>query len=311
MSALDFKKMMMQEKKRAKEEQQQNTSLDDNKVKDFPSSKSISSPISTLQNIYSFLPLSSEHLICSSFNNDLFCFPDYLENSSTKCQLLINDIVNDKKPFTLLQHSNRRVKVYGDDEPVSLFPHYLQELLDSLTEKSPTSSSSPSSSSSSIFPFDTPPNHILINEYDQNGGILPHSDGCNYLDTTATLSLGLGEVIMRFDKRLKSHEIGLKEDSGNCVKTEVLLTGGSLLVFRGDFYNEFLHSISSSNDIKFINEDGQEEGTSKDGLGGVYAERTSKYCFNSEAGRVVNRDYRISLTVRHKKVDSTRMGEEV
>jgi hypothetical protein len=62
------------------------------------------------------------------------------------------------------------------------------------------------------FPETHPPNHVLINEYDASGGIMPHTDGPMYLDRTATFSIGGGDVLFCLDKNHHHHHKKKKEE---------------------------------------------------------------------------------------------------
>eukprot|EP00536_Pseudo-nitzschia_multiseries_P006537 jgi/Psemu1/304234/fgenesh1_kg.140_\ len=165
-----------------------------------------------------------------------------------------------------------------------------------------------------IFPSSSPPNHVLLNEYQPGQGILPHTDGPLYQDCTATLSLG-SDVVIEFSKRLSSDEIGKaktvsvmnsvsndfnetrkhndnhpsddKEHTSDDKPTEsiddelltVLLESGSLLVFRGEAYMDYCHGIEMD----------------------AWQDVTTDKCLNAPSGRIVPRGLRYSLTFRHKK----------
>ncbi|KAJ9469667.1 hypothetical protein DIPPA_00137 [Diplonema papillatum] len=75
-------------------------------------------------------------------------------------------------------------------------------------------------------------NHILVNWYDADGGILPHTDGPAYLAATATVSLS-EPAIMRFSPRL-----------GFEGKTfDLLLRPRAVVVFSHEAYSTHTHEI--------------------------------------------------------------------
>ena len=124
-----------------------------------------------------------------------------------------------------------------------------------------------------VFPASHAPNHVLINEYTGNQGILSHTDGPLYYPKTATLSIG-SQVLFYFKKRLLSQEIGKVE---NPVERQVLLENASLVVFEKDAYTNYCHGIDD-----------------------VRVEYASDVCLNATEETRVTRGHRISLTFRHK-----------
>jgi alkylated DNA repair protein alkB family protein 6 len=126
-----------------------------------------------------------------------------------------------------------------------------------------------------IFPSSHPPNHVLVNEYTDNQGIMAHTDGPLYYPKTATLSIG-NSVLLYFQKRLTTHEIGQVE---NPVERQVLLESGSLVVFEKEAYTNYCHGIDDAV---------------------VLVEYASPVCLNAPPETRVTRGHRISLTFRHK-----------
>jgi hypothetical protein len=122
-----------------------------------------------------------------------------------------------------------------------------------------------------IFPSSHPPNHVLVNEYTGNQGIMAHTDGPLYYPKTATLSIG-NSVLLYFQKRLTTHEIGQVE---NPVERQVLLESGSLVVFEKEAYTNYCHGIDDAV---------------------VLVEYASPVCLNAPPETRVTRGHRISLT---------------
>eukprot|EP00592_Proboscia_alata_P006156 CAMPEP_0194356426 /NCGR_PEP_ID=MMETSP0174-20130528/4082_1 /TAXON_ID=216777 /ORGANISM="Proboscia alata, Strain PI-D3" /LENGTH=347 /DNA_ID=CAMNT_0039126017 /DNA_START=66 /DNA_END=1106 /DNA_ORIENTATION=+ len=140
-----------------------------------------------------------------------------------------------------------------------------------------------------------PPNHVLINEYQPSMGILPHTDGPEYQDKTATVSLGGSDVILRFTKRLLTDEIGsssLNQENRSLDKPilELVLGGnGSLVVFEKDAYTKHLHSIKDG----IFTETIATESTN--------STETSCVSLNENGVTLIERGYRISLTFDENK----------
>jgi len=192
-----------------------------------------------------------------------------VSQKNKSCQKLQEEECNGK--WVRLKHAQRNVALF--DLRHERIPFLLRALCNILIEIN-------------AFPKSHPPNHVLINEYEPQNGILPHTDGPLYLDRTATFSIGGGDVLFKFTKRFESQ----KEKEKCAVKDttekdrpvmEVKLNGlGSLIFFTGEAYTNYCHSIN-------------------DRIGTT--EHVSQYCINSShSGEVVKRGYRISLTFRHK-----------
>ncbi|XP_024005565.1 alpha-ketoglutarate-dependent dioxygenase alkB homolog 6 isoform X2 [Eutrema salsugineum] len=110
--------------------------------------------------------------------------------------------------------------------------------------------------SSGLFPSAI--NHVLINEYHPDQGIMPHQDGPAYFPVVAILSLG-SPVVMDFTPhlRLRSGNDDISRDQSpgaeSCVSERdnqhsfsVLMMPRSLLIFKDETYSDFLHGISDS-----------------------------------------------------------------
>ncbi|KAL1205303.1 Alkylated DNA repair -like protein ALKBH6 [Cardamine amara subsp. amara] len=106
--------------------------------------------------------------------------------------------------------------------------------------------------SSGLFPSAI--NHVLINEYHPDQGIMPHQDGPAYFPVVAILSL-TSPVVMDFSPhlRLRSGDDDISRDQSpvaeSCVPPQpfsVLMMPRSLLIFKDDTYSDFLHGISDS-----------------------------------------------------------------
>lgn len=113
--------------------------------------------------------------------------------------------------------------------------------------------------------FPSPINHVLINEYLPNQGIMAHQDGPAYYPVVAILSLG-SPVVMNFTPhsrltlgaRACTHNAADTNSDGGVFKTDteksldehhpfpVLLMPGSLLIFKDNAYSDYLHSINES-----------------------------------------------------------------
>ncbi|KAK2989547.1 hypothetical protein RJ640_003142 [Escallonia rubra] len=92
-------------------------------------------------------------------------------------------------------------------------------------------------------------NHVLINEYLPNQGIMPHQDGPAYFPVVAILSLG-SPVVMDFTPHSSLGEcrhvedgIKLDERLDDERPFSVVLMPRSLLIFKDKAYSDYLHGI--------------------------------------------------------------------
>ena len=177
--------------------------------------------------------------------------------------------------WTTLKHAKRKVALF--DGMICELPAILQRIANTLVVVG-------------AFPPSHPPNHVLINEYQQGEGIMPHTDGPAYESCTATISLGGSDVIFKLWPRQQHNDDAQLLQSNTSIESmkkvpslEVILHGnGSLVVFKDDAYLNHCHEISE----------------------GIFKETTSPngVCGNDiNGGTLVKRGYRVSLTFRHKK----------
>jgi len=273
--AIDFRKLMKEEKRRAREKRRQEASNKHDAVNEKASEDTTSNnkinekkdtddslndwPTDWLSN-ESLQPFSPDYtstkpatvLYKSQFLNDDFCnkLADWLQSlPESTCQ---NDVIG---TWNTMKYAKRRVAML--EQPLPLALEQIAEMLVCV----------------GIFSPQDKPNHVLVNEYSNNQGILPHTDGPLYVPKTATISIG-SQVLLYFKKRLSTQDIGMVE---NPVELQVLLESGSLVVFSEDAYVKYCHGIDD-----------------------VLVEYASMDCLNAKEETRVSRGHRISLTFRHK-----------
>ncbi|KAK4037582.1 hypothetical protein OUZ56_029613 [Daphnia magna] len=113
------------------------------------------------------------------------------------------------------------------------------------------------------------PNHVLINEYKPNEGIMPHLDGPLYSSTIATINLG-SHTVLNFYKSEKRDKIAFS----------LFLEARSLLIQQGDMYENYLHGI-----------DERSEDVIDNSMVNVHN--------NDLISQSLKRGTRVSLTIRH------------
>ncbi|XP_071720709.1 alkylated DNA repair protein ALKBH6 homolog [Rutidosis leptorrhynchoides] len=157
----------------------------------------------------------------------VYYIPDFISDSDQK--LLLNHIYT--APVSKWKSlKNRRLQNWGGIvHEKGLLPQDLPAWLTKITEKI--------GNESSLFPSAI--NHVLINEYHPNQGIMPHQDGPAYFPVVAILSLG-SPVVMDF-----TPHPSLTDDSNlpNRHPFSIALMQRSLLIFKDTVYSDYLHGI--------------------------------------------------------------------
>lgn len=171
----------------------------------------------------------------------LFVVPEYI---TPECESWLIDTIVRRAPnscWRRLPTTGRRLQMWGGIPSVDIspreIPRWLKELFACIEKDF-----------SNEFPAGTM-NHALINEYYPGQGIHPHKDGPAYFPKVAILSLGSG-ASMQFGNRLEDFTSGAA-DSESCIS--LYLPARSLLIFSGEFYSAFYHSISNS-EVDFVDE---------------------------------------------------------
>ncbi len=123
-----------------------------------------------------------------------------------------------------------------------------------------------------VFEPENSPNHVLINQYNTDEGIIHHTDGPKYFNRVAILSLQ-STRLMTFRHRLRPEEVGVKY-GGDLFS--VCLRPRSLLIFQDDLYSEYLHGLS--------------DGIEEDEVGGEVEDQGKGDAKDAEAVPCVNSD---------------------
>ncbi|KAL4561025.1 hypothetical protein LXL04_033185 [Taraxacum kok-saghyz] len=169
----------------------------------------------------------------------LYYIPDFISDSDQK--LLLNHIY--AAPVSKWKSlKNRRLQNWGGIvHEKGLLPQDLPPWLTKITEKI----------NKELQLFHSPINHVLINEYLPNQGIMAHQDGPAYFPVVAILSLG-SPVIMDF-----TPHSSIADSTSNIQETNhgnlqnyppfsIALMPCSLLVFKDMAYSDYLHAIKDS-----------------------------------------------------------------
>ncbi|KAM7380877.1 hypothetical protein PAMP_004147 [Pampus punctatissimus] len=126
-------------------------------------------------------------------------------------------------------------------------------------------------------------NHVLVNEYKEGEGIMPHEDGPLYHPTVTTISLG-SHTLLDFYTPVSS----LDEDDDDASLTEenryllsLLVRPRSLLILQEEMYQRLLHGIQACT-----------QDTLTDKVLNLAAN-------GARPGETLTRGTRVSLTIRH------------
>ncbi|KAM8857112.1 alpha-ketoglutarate-dependent dioxygenase alkB homolog 6 [Synchiropus picturatus] len=132
-------------------------------------------------------------------------------------------------------------------------------------------------------------NHVLVNEYKQGEGIMPHEDGPLYHPTVTTISLG-SHTLLDFYRPLSSVETEGPLSEEERFLFSLLVRPRSLLILQDDAYQHMLHGIRAC-----------EEDTLSDRVLNLSAA-------GGLIGETLSRGTRVSLTIRHvPKVMKTKL----
>ncbi|KAL2942294.1 Alpha-ketoglutarate-dependent dioxygenase alkB-like protein 6 [Bienertia sinuspersici] len=161
--------------------------------------------------------------------------------------------------------------------------------------------------------FSAAPNHVLINEYLPNQGIMPHQDGPAYFPAAAILSLG-SPVVMNFTPHLKLSESNGTTETGAVSQTSenaavvsldnpssfsLLLMPRSLLVFKDLAYSDYLHGIEDNAVQSFEGAANLTRAQNDSGVNEQLLSLTCAEATESGDGKILHRTTkRVSLTCR-------------
>ncbi|KAG7206412.1 hypothetical protein KM043_003768 [Ampulex compressa] len=178
--------------------------------------------------------------------------------------------VNDAPLPKWTQLSHRRLQNWGGlPHPKGMIaeeiPCWLKKYIDKI-------------SSLNIFKKEALPNHVLINEYLPGQGIMAHSDGPLFYPIVTTINCG-SHTVLDFYKRLDS-----MQQQESKLEFSFLLEPRSLLILQGDLYHDYLHSIAERH---------------TDVISRSIIKNLNLCNSRFEEGEEINRDVRLSLTIRH------------
>lgn len=144
-------------------------------------------------------------------------------------------------------------------------------------------------------------NHVLVNEYLPGQGIMAHSDGPLFHPVICTISCG-SHTILRFHESDSSHDANNDDDNSNLnhdkanddditsdkqrkLVCQLVIEPRSLLILTDDMYKKYLHSIANETHDLIAPDLANLEQCCDE--------------LKNRVGRTIERNRRISLTIRH------------
>lgn len=123
-------------------------------------------------------------------------------------------------------------------------------------------------------------NHVLVNEYKQGEGIMPHEDGPLYHPTVTTISLG-SHTLLDFYTPISRLDGDAPQTEESRFLFSLLVKPRSLLILQDEMYQRLLHGIQPF-----------DQDTMTDKVVNLSAA-------GALLGETLTRDTRVSLTIRH------------
>lgn len=170
---------------------------------------------------------SSLNKYITGFFPTIFYIPNFVsEDEQTQLLHQIYEVSASRWKFL----KNRRLQNWGGVvHEKGLLPQELPPWLKVTTEKI--------RQHTKLFPSSI--NHVLINEYLPDQGIMPHQDGPAYFPVVAILSLQ-SPVVIDFNPHSQLQDVSSK------APCSVLLMPCSLLIFKDEAYSDYLHGIQDN-----------------------------------------------------------------
>ncbi|XP_066516388.1 alpha-ketoglutarate-dependent dioxygenase alkB homolog 6 [Hoplias malabaricus] len=197
----------------------------------------------------------------------VYYVPDFITEAEE--QYLLQQVYRAPKP-KWTQLSGRRLQNWGGlPHPKGMLAEKLPDWLFSYTEKISVLGAFAGKSA----------NHVLVNEYKPEEGIMPHEDGPLYHPTVTTISLG-SHTLLDFYKPVDQTQPVPQTEEGRYVMS-LLLRQRSLLMLQDEMYKSYLHGIQP---------------VTVDTLTERVVNLTAA---GGQVGEALTRGTRVSLTIRH------------
>jgi len=206
-----------------------------------------------------------------------YLLPDFI-SPDEEAQLL--SLIDCSPSCMWTRLKRRRLQMWGGHPSADRFeseplPVWQSQLIDRLSMLLPH-----------MFPPHLRPDHVLLNEYEAGQGIMPHRDGPLYHPRVAILSLR-SHTVMRFYRDLRDSMPGAEQHKP---ALSVYIPPRSLFLFTQQLYETYFHAIEE-----------RAEDELDDTVLNVPPELR---------GRTVERDTRLSLTIRRVRAGDKQQEEQ-
>ncbi|XP_062844901.1 alpha-ketoglutarate-dependent dioxygenase alkB homolog 6 [Trichomycterus rosablanca] len=209
-----------------------------------------------------------EQFIVKDAPPTVYYIPDYI--SETEEEHLLQQVYRTPKP-KWTQLSGRRLQNWGGlPHPKGMISEKLPDWLLTYTEKISALGAFAGKSA----------NHVLVNEYKPEEGIMPHEDGPLYYPTVTTITLG-SHTLLDFYRPVSQTQTEVPQTEESRYLLSLLLRQRSLLILQGEMYERYLHGIRGS------------------GVDTLTERVVNLSLAGGQVGKTLTRGTRVSLTIRH------------
>ncbi|EEY59147.1 alkylated DNA repair protein alkB [Phytophthora infestans T30-4] len=214
---MDFRELMREERRRVREAAQSKPNTDTKSASKINIEEFRKGPISGVYYIPNWITQDEEAAIVER----------------------VYAVPHDNDLWVKLKH--RRLQMWGGEVKVPFEPNPLPEWLQQISQ---------TLLDTGIFSEEKKPNHALINEYGVGDCILPHEDGPAYFPLVSIISTG-AECRVTFEPHRALASVDNQSVSEAAPTNEIVqnfdfqLERRSLLLFTGEAYTRYLHSVDN------------------------------------------------------------------
>lgn len=242
---MDFRELMREERRRVREAAQSKPNTDTKSAsKDTGKSQEIEERVSQWQQATLSVWAKRSKVNIEEFRKGPISGVYYIPNWITQDEEAaiverVYAVPHDNDLWVKLKH--RRLQMWGGEVKVPFEPNPLPEWLQQISQ---------TLLDTGIFSEEKKPNHALINEYGVGDCILPHEDGPAYFPLVSIISTG-AECRVTFEPHRALASVDNQSVSEAAPTNEIVqnfdfqLERRSLLLFTGEAYTRYLHSVDN------------------------------------------------------------------
>ncbi|ETP38176.1 hypothetical protein F442_14152 [Phytophthora nicotianae P10297] len=243
---MDFRELLREERRRAREATQTKSNADTNAApKATDKSKETEERLLQWQQATLNVWAKRSKIEIEEFRKGpipgVYYIPNWITQDEEAAILeRVYAVPDDNDLWVTLKH--RRLQMWGGEVKVPFDPKSLPEWLNQISQ---------TLVDAGIFSEEKKPNHALINEYGVGDCILPHEDGPAYFPLVSIISTG-AECRVTFELHRALASVNSDTVSKSATDTSEIvqhfdfqLERRSLLLFTGEAYARYLHSIDN------------------------------------------------------------------